>query len=128
MKKLRNQGLNLVLLLNEYGEKNSLKVSDEEVRAEIQKQIKGMPGQEKMVLDYYKKNPHASQTLKGTIYEEKIISLIKSKIKLEVKKIGTKKAEEIIKKFNSLRSEHSNTKKTQTPNKNKAKSKKISKK
>ena len=46
----------MVLLLNELGEKNDLKVSpDEEVRAEIQKQIKGMPGQEKMVLDYYQK-------------------------------------------------------------------------
>ena len=34
------------------------------------KQIKGMPGQEKMILDYYKKNPSASQNLKGSIYEE----------------------------------------------------------
>ena len=29
------------------GERNNLKVSDTEVREEIQKQIKGMPGQEK---------------------------------------------------------------------------------
>ena len=36
-------------------EKNNLKVSDDEVRNEIQKQIKGMPGQEKMVLEYYQK-------------------------------------------------------------------------
>ena len=42
--------IKLGLLLNEYGEKNNLKVSDEEVRTEIHKQIKGMPGQEKMVL------------------------------------------------------------------------------
>ena len=48
-----------------------------------------MPGQEKMVLDYYQKNPSAAQSLKGSIYEEKIISLIKSKIKLEVKNINT---------------------------------------
>ena len=34
-----------------------LKVSDEEVRKEIEKQIKGMPGQEKMVLEYYQKKP-----------------------------------------------------------------------
>ena len=53
--KIAKSRIKLGLLLNEYGEKNSLKVSDEEVRAEIQKQIKGMPGQEKMVLDYYKK-------------------------------------------------------------------------
>ena len=39
--------------------KNNLKVSDDEVKSEIQKQIKGMPGQEKMVLEYYQ-NPSAS--------------------------------------------------------------------
>ena len=63
------------------------------MRAEIQKQIKTMPGQEKMVLDYYQKNPSASQSLKGSIYEEKIITLIKSKIRLEIKDINTKEAE-----------------------------------
>ena len=79
--------------LNEYGEKNNLKVSDDEVRNEIQKQIKGMPGQEKMVLEYYQKNPSASQSLKGSLYEEKIIELIKSKMNLSSKEINTKEAE-----------------------------------
>ena len=75
--KLAKSRIKLGLLLNEYGEKNNLKVSDEEVSNEIQKQIKGMPGQEKLVIDYYQKNPSASQSLKGSIYEEKIIDLIK---------------------------------------------------
>ena len=39
-----------------------------------------------MILDYYQKNPSASNSLKGSIYEEKIISLIKSKINLGVQK------------------------------------------
>ena len=70
--KLAKSRIKLGLLLNEYGEKNNLKVTDDEVRAEIQKQIKGMPGQEKMVLDYYQKNPSASQSLKGSLYEENV--------------------------------------------------------
>ena len=98
--KLAKSRIKLGLLLNEYGEKNNLKVSDDEVRAEIQKQIKGMPGQEKMVLEYYQKNPSASQSLKGSIYEEKIIELIKSKINLTSKEINTKEAEKIIADFN----------------------------
>ena len=126
--KIAKSRIKLGLLLNEYGEKNNLKVSDEEVRTEIQKQIKGMPGQEKMVLDYYQKNPSASQSLKGSIYEEKIITLIKSKIKLEIKNINTKEAEQIISKFNKPNLDQANTKKTQSPDKNKVKSKKISKK
>ena len=126
--KIAKSRIKLGLLLNEYGEKNSLKVTDDEVRAEIQKQIKGMPGQEKMVLDYYQKNPSASQSLKGSIYEEKIINLIKSKIKLEIKNINTKEAEKIISEFNKPNLDQGNTKKTKSSDKNKAKPKKISKK
>ena len=126
--KIAKSRIKLGLLLNEYGEKNSLKVTDDEVRAEIQKQIKGMPGQEKMVLDYYQKNPNASQSLKGSIYEEKIITLIKSKIKLEIKNINTKEAEKIISEFNKPNLDQADIKKTKSSDKNKVKSKKISKK
>ena len=111
-------------MLNEIGEKNNLKVSDDEVKNEIQKQIKGMPGQEKMVLEYYQKNPTASQSLKGSLYEEKIMELIKSKINLISKEIDTKEAEKIISEFNkpNIATEKS---KTTSPNKNKLKSKKL---
>jgi trigger factor len=126
--KLAKSRIKLGLLLNEYGEKNNLKVSDEEVRAEIQKQIKGMPGQEKMVLEYYQKNPSASQSLKGSIYEEKIIELIKSKIKLTIKEINSKEAEKIISEFNKPNSDDVKPSKTQSTNKDQPKSKKISKK
>ena len=126
--KLAKSRIKLGLLLNEYGEKNNLKVSDEEVSTEIQKQIKGMPGQEKMVLEYYQKNPSASQSLKGSIYEEKIIDLIKSKIKLVIKDIDTKEAEKIISEFNKPNLDNVKTSKTKSSDKNKSKSKKISKK
>ena len=76
------------LLLDKYetkkiGAKNFTK--EEPSEEEIQKQIKGMPGQEKMVLEYYQKNPSATQHLQSTLYEEKVINFIKTKIKLEKK-------------------------------------------
>ena len=125
--KLAKSRIKLGLLLNEYGEKNNLKVSDDEVKNEIQKQIKGMPGQEKMVLEYYQKNPSASQSLKGSLYEEKILELIKSKINLTSKEIDTKEAEKIIAEFNKPNIDTEKTK-TTSLTKNKTKSKKISKK
>ena len=125
--KLAKSRIKLGLLLNEYGEKNNLKVSDDEVRSEIQKQIKGMPGQEKMILEYYQKNPSASQSLKGSLYEEKIIDLIKSKINLISKEVNSKEAEKIIADFNKP---NVNLEKSTTISsaKNKSKLKKISKK
>ena len=125
--KLAKSRIKLGLLLNEYGEKNNLKVSDDEVRNEIQKQIKRMPGQEKIVLDYYQKNPSASQSLKSSLYEEKIIEFIKSKINLTTKEINTKEAEKIIAEFNKSNVDKDKSQATSSA-KNKNKSKKISKK
>ena len=126
--KLAKSRIKLGLLLNEYGEKNNLKVSDDEVKNEIQKQIKGMPGQEKMILEYYQKNPSASQSLKGSLYEEKIIELIKSKMSLKSKEINTLEAEKIITEFNKPKIDSSEKSEAASPTKNKSKPKKISKK
>ena len=87
------------LVLNEIAEKNNLKISENEIKGEIEKQIKGMPGQEKMIMDYYQKNPSAIARLRGALYEEKIIELIKSKIKLNKQNVTLKEAEEILKDF-----------------------------
>ena len=126
--KIAKSRIKLGLLLNELGEKNNLKVSENEVKAEIQKQIQGMPGQEKMVIDYYQKNPNASQSLKGSLYEDKIIDLIKKKIKLDIKEIDTKEAEKIIADFNKPNIDKRQSSNTQSSLKEKSKSKKISKK
>ena len=48
-------------------------VNENEIQTEIQKQLKMMPGQEKIVMDYYQKNPSSTESLRGTIYEDKII-------------------------------------------------------
>ena len=52
-----------------------------------------MPGQEKMVMDFYQKNPSALASLRGTVYEEKILNLIKEKGKANKKEISKEQAE-----------------------------------
>ena len=125
---LAKSRIKLGLILNEFGEKNNLKISDDEVRFEIQKQIKGMPGQEKMILEYYQKNPSASQSLKGSLYEEKIIKLIKSKIDLKTEEIDTKEADKIIADFNQPSKGDKQANKNKTSIKDTTKLKKIRKK
>jgi len=85
------------LILNEFGEQNKIKVTEQEIQTEIQKQIRMMPGQEKMVMDFYQKNPSAVASLRGTVYEEKIISLLKEKAKPNKKEISKNEAEKILK-------------------------------
>ena len=125
------------LILNEFGEKNNIKVHEDEIKREIQKQINTMPGQEKMVMEYYKKNPSASASLRGSVYEDKIISLIREKAKSQKKSISTDEAEKIIINQNKqnndtkvidakLKKEPAKNKKMS--NKKALKSKKVSKK
>ena len=113
--KLAKSRIRLGLILNEYGEKNNLKVNESELQNEIQKQIKGMPGQEKMVLDYYQKNPNASQSLRGAIYEEKIIKLLKTKIKLNTKELTNLEAEKLLSENNNNQPSNSKAKKVKSP-------------
>jgi len=85
------------LILNEFGEKNQIKVTEQELQAEVQKQIRMMPGQEKMVMDFYQKNQSALASLRGTVYEEKILSLVKQKAKPIKKEVSKDEAEKILK-------------------------------
>ena len=85
------------LILNEFGEQNKIQVSEQELQAEVQKQIRMMPGQEKMVMDFYQKNQSALASLRGTVYEEKIMNLIKEKAKSNKKQISKDEAEKILK-------------------------------
>ena len=85
------------LVLNEFGEKNQIKVTEQELQAEVQKQIRMMPGQEKMVMDFYQKNPSAISSLRGTVYEDKILNLVKEKAQPNKKEISKNEAEKILK-------------------------------
>ena len=129
IEKNKTQNLNLAksriktgLILNEIAEKNNLKVEESEIKNEIEKQIKSMPGQEKMVMEYYQKNPSAVSSLRGALYEEKIIELIKNKMKLNKKKVTLKEAEEILKNFSQKSKIPTN--KSESKNKKKSKIKK----
>ena len=79
-----------------------------------------MPGQEKMVMEFYQKNPSALASLRGNVYEEKIINLIKSKAKPNKKDITKDEAEKILKEAHAHNHSHdhsheeSNKKKVQS--------------
>ena len=132
--KIAKKRIKLGLILNELGEQNNLKVDEQELRNEIQKQVHSMPGQQKQVLEYYQKNPSATTSLRGSIYEEKIINLIKQKSKETKKTISIKEAEEIIKahsmigKSSELFSQKEESKKAKKTIKSSKNKKKIRKK
>jgi trigger factor len=98
------------LILNQFGEQNKIQVSEQEIQAEVQKQLRMMPGQEKMVMDFYQKNPSAVASLRGTVYEEKILNLIKEKAKPNKKEISKDEAEKILKEAHNHDHDHNHGK------------------
>ena len=138
------QRIKVGLVLNEFGEANKIKIEENEIQAEIQKQLRMMPGQEKFLMEYYQKNPSAVASLRGNIYEEKIIEAIKLKAKTSKKTITKEEAEKILKAENEkqMKTYDNNEqpdqdrssdkkqikKKTKSTSKKSAKAKKVSKK
>ena len=127
------------LILNQFGEENKITVTEQEMQNEIQKQLRMMPGQEKMLQEYYQSNPSVLANLRGSLYEEKILKEIKKKAKANKKEISKEDAEKLLKAENEKHmKEHThdhdaekkekNIKKSDKTAKKTSKTKKVSKK
>jgi trigger factor len=75
----------LGLVIAEIGERNAIKVSDEELSRAVMDRARQMPGQEQKVWDFYRNNPDALASLRAPIFEDKVIDFI-----LELAKISDK--------------------------------------
>jgi trigger factor len=63
----------LGLVIAEIGEKNNIKVTDEQMTAAVVERARQMPGQEQQVWDYYRNNPNAIAALRAPLFEEKVV-------------------------------------------------------
>jgi trigger factor len=75
----------LGLVIAEIGEKNGIKVTDEELSRAVMDRARQMPGQEQRVWEFYRNNPDALASLRAPIFEDKVIDYI-----LELAKITDK--------------------------------------
>jgi trigger factor len=66
----------LGLVLAEIGEKNNIKVTDEQLSQAVVAQARMVPGQEQRVWDYYRNNPGALAALRAPIFEDKVVDFL----------------------------------------------------
>ncbi|MEA2904602.1 MAG: trigger factor [Alphaproteobacteria bacterium] len=66
----------LGLVLADIGEKNNIKVSEEELSRAIVERARQIPGREQEVWDYYRKNPQAVASVRAPIFEEKVVDFL----------------------------------------------------
>jgi trigger factor len=66
----------LGLVLAEIGEKNNIKVTDDQLTQAIVAQARMMPGQEQGVWEYYRNNPAALAAVRAPLFEDKVIDFL----------------------------------------------------
>ena len=86
-RKIAERRVRLGLVLAEIGRTNNVGVSDQELNNAIMAEARNYPGQERMVLDFYRQNPNAAAQMRAPIYEEKVVDLIFDQAKVTDKPI-----------------------------------------
>ena len=66
----------LGLVIAEIGEKNNIKVTDDQLRAAVMDQVRQFPGQERQIWEYYQKNPNALAALRAPLFEDKVVDFL----------------------------------------------------
>lgn len=74
--KIAERRVRLGLVLAEIGRASGVEVSDDEVNAAFRQQLAQFPGQEQVLLDFYRKNPQMVAQLRAPIYEEKVVDFV----------------------------------------------------
>jgi trigger factor len=66
----------LGLVIAEIGEKNNIKVTDDQLRNAVMDQVRQFPGQERQIWEYYQKNPNALAALRAPLFEDKVVDFL----------------------------------------------------
>jgi len=78
----------LGLVLAEIGEKNNIKVTDEQLSQAVIAQARMLPGQEQRVWDYYRNNPAALAALRAPIFEDKVVDFLLELVEVTDKQVA----------------------------------------
>jgi trigger factor len=85
--RIAERRVRLGLVLAEVGEKAGIKVEDNEVTQAVVERARAYPGQEKLIWDYYQKNPDALAEVRAPIFEEKVIDKILADVQVTERKV-----------------------------------------
>lgn len=73
---IADRRVRLGLVLAEIGDKNNIKVTDEEMTRAIVERARQFPGREQEVWDHFRNNPGSLAALRAPIFEEKVVDFV----------------------------------------------------
>lgn len=115
----------LGLVLAEIGQQHNVTVNDQELQRAVISEAQKYPGQEKMVFDYYQKNPNALENLRAPLFEDKVCELIFEQADIKETEVSV---EELLKDDDDERLSAAKAKKKSTKKAAKKSAKKSAKK
>ena len=90
-KRIALRRVKLAVLMQHIANEEKISVSEKELTDGMINYASQYPGQEKQIFDYFKKNPSSVESIRGPIFEQKIVEHILSKVKLKNDTIDVKK-------------------------------------
>ena len=85
-REIAERRIRLGLLMSEVGRSNNLQISQEDLNRQLMAEASRHPGHEKEVMEQYKNNPEAMESLSAPIYEDKVVDFILEQVSVTEKK------------------------------------------
>ena len=80
-RRLAERRVRLGLIVGEVGDKNNIKVTQDELRRALVEQVRRFPGQARHIYEFYEKNPGALTELRAPIFEDKVVDFVLELVK-----------------------------------------------
>ena len=93
--KIALRRVKLAILMQHIANDQKISVSEKELTDGMLNYASQYPGQEKQIFEYFKKTPSSVESVRGPLFEQKIVDFILSKSKLKNKKINVDEFEEL---------------------------------
>ena len=87
-REMAGRRVRLGLILSEIGNENQIRIGEEELRRAVVDRARQFPGQERQVVEFYRKTPDALLQLRAPVYEEKVITFALELAKITDKKVS----------------------------------------
>ena len=87
-KEIAIRRVKLGLLLAEVGNEAKIEVTQEDINKAIMNEAQRYPMQAKAIFDFYLKNKEAIERLRTSVYEEKVIDYVLSKVETKEKTVS----------------------------------------
>ena len=89
LKQEAEEKVKIGLIVSEIGIKNNINVHDKEVETALARICMQYPGKEKEIIEHYKTNVGALNSLKGPIFEDKVMKFIEEKANISTQEINS---------------------------------------